>query len=499
MERLPFEIKQPIFEAMGVSFHPEQEEVVRATNRQLLVVGGERAGKSYVEAADKVPYLVLLPILKPSKRWEEFRRGKIKARSPDFVFFGPSYKEPKAEFEYVEHWLDELGKLAKDTMNRPSKPDDGPWRLVTTDGVVLTTWTLDDPGTVRSIPLEGAMIVEAGRCPKEGYERIRSRVSTTRGFIDLSGTMEFSEKWYTDLALEGKRENDKDLKTFSIPVWTNRSSFPGGENDPEILSMKKFYTDDIWAMRFAAEPRPPGDRVLKEFTEAMISDVEVPDDALWELAIDPGYASAYAVLFVASWMKYDEDSEGNRRKAGKQFHVAAEFYEQGLNTDDLVSLVVKHPLWPKVVKSKSGVMDIAGKGHRDSTESALEKWKKLTPLNFFMQYWHEEALRERLRTSAKAGQVTISPSCVGLIAEAGLGEPVFPEMHPWKYHLDRSGTITSEKPIDRWNHSVKALGYLLLKHLGPVEYLNEGPMTVNRMRKNKPQTSYFRQAQKARQ
>ena len=56
-----------------------------------------------------------------------------------------------------------------------------------------------------------------------------------------------------------------------------------------------------------------------------------------------------------------------------------------------------------------------------------------------------------------------------MIAELGLGEEVFPEMHPWRYPTDKGGIILNEKPVDKWNHSCKALGYLLLRRLGPVE------------------------------
>ena len=75
-------------------------------------------------------------------------------------------------------------------------------------------------------------------------------------------------------------------------------------------------------------------------------------------------------------------------------------------------------------------------------------------------------------------------TCVCRSVPAGLGEPVFPEMHPWRYGTDRDGRIVSEKPEDKWNHSVKTVGYGLLHHLGQVE-IKRKSTTWNRLQRKK--------------
>lgn len=452
-----------------------------------MLAGGERGGKSYATFAIALPHVVMLPVIRRERFYDEhgklrFDEKKDRPRTPDVVIFGPTYAEPKIEFEYLQQALEQLGMLAGG-LNKPSKPQDGPWVMVTKAGVVISTRSMEDPTSIRAIDLEFAIIAEAGKCPYDGVERVQGRISAKRGFIIYSGTMENSHQWYQDWVLMGQRENHLGIKSYSLPTWGNIHEYPGGREDPEIKRLEAIYPEDTFAMRVAAEPRPPRYRVLQEVTTEHVVQKRVPKDATWEVWVDPGYASAYAVLFVAHWNETAKDGA----PLGKRFYVADELYEQGRTTRDIIALCKRHRLWPRV---SAGVIDIGAKGHRDAGESALEIWNKLTSFNWNMKLWREPPLMERIRSSAQQFQFWINPSCVGLIAECGLGEPVFPEMHPWKYPTDRSGRVLGEKPIDKWNHSSKALGYGLLHHLGQVERSRQA-MSISRLKSKQPVRSAF--------
>jgi hypothetical protein len=491
MNRLPYAARKIFFNAVGIKLSAEQEEASSHDDRFPVIGGGERGGKSWWTAVEMAAHIYMLPRIRPDVFFTKtgellFDEVNDKPRNAHFVLFGPTYAEPRWEFKYIEDFLRSIGQLAGG-INKPSKPAEGAWRLVTKSGVVLQTWSMEDPGSVRSLDLEGAAICEAGRCQYSGVERVQGRVSAKKGFIIYSGTMEDSQQWYQDWMLMGQRENHLGIVSYSLPTFSNLHEFPGGRNDPEILRLEGIYPDDIFAMRVLAEPRPPRSRVLKELGKEHIQTMKVTPEMAVEVWIDPGYQSAYAVLFVAIWDEFTKKPRGagddwKPELLGKHFHVFDELYEQGLTTNDIISLCKKNRYWPRV---KQGIIDIAGKGHRDAGESALEIWKKKTSLNWNMKYWREDPLIERIRSSAKQNRITIDPKCVGLIAEAGLGEPVFDNMHPWKYLLTRDGTIAGEKPIDKWNHSAKALGYGLLHHLGQVEHLRK-PTNINRLKKKAP-------------
>lgn len=357
---------------------------------------------------------------------------------------------------------------------------------------------MDDPSTIRAVDLEFAVICECGICPYEGVERVHGRVSAKRGPIVYSGTIEHSEQWYRDWAVMGRRDNMAGIRTYSLPTWTNHHEFPGGRQDPEILRLEALYGPDTFAMRCAAEPRPPRNRVIPELQPKHVREWTVAElreahpDVVFEICVDPGYAFAYAIVIMARWQEEVDDFNPatgayEKRKAWR-FHCMSELYEQNLPTLEMIRLLRAHPLWPELVANPKpgGVFDIASKGHRDGGESALEIWEKNLPrFTWNMKYWLEDRLIERIRTSARLGHFTISKECRGLLAEVGLGEPVFPGMHPWRYLESRDGSVASEKPIDKWNHSIKALGYYLMHHLGQTESYSR-TRSYNRLAGNKP-------------
>lgn len=498
MDRLPYDVCKIYYDALGLSFEEKfdkeqgrwygnnaQLEVLKGDDRFPIVIGGERGGKSFVTAAMMIPHMLALPII----RYERFHdeNGKLKFNwtdrtdrplSPDFVIFGPNYAEPRVEFTYIEEWLRKLDEVA-----RVSKPTEGAWRLITKSGVVLSTWSTDNPMSIRGIDLEGALAAEAGNMEWDAIERIQGRIGAKRGFCFYNGTMENAKQWYVKWAMEGKRQNRFNVVTYSIPSWSNKHEFPGGREDPEIKRWESFYTDDVFMTRVAAEPQPPRYRVLKEFTHDHIKTLKIPRkpdgsyDATFEIWIDPGYQpSAYAVLWVA-WWETDK---------GRYFYVFDEFYEQEVETTAMIERIKKHKMY-KYIANDGIVIDISAKRHSDGNEPALMIYKKLTGKQPYMKYWHENASIERIRTTARSGMIAIHPNCMGLIAEIGLGDyPRFPEMHPWKFPTARDGTIVGEKPVDAWNHSAKALAYGLLRRQGLVERMGDRPKPWNRIYENNP-------------
>ena len=471
MDRLPWSVTKLYYDALDIEFEKYNEaqfNVVKSQDRFPLIIGGERGGKSFSTAAIMLPHIDMLPEIRKERFYDENGnlryKGERKALNPDFVLFGPSYAEPRIEFSYLEDWLRQL-----DNISFTSKPQEGPWRLVTKTGVVVATWSTDDPAGIRAIDLEGAAACECGNMEWEAVERIQGRIGAKKGFCIYSGTMENAKRWYVKMALEGERQNRYGVKTYSLPSWENKSQFPGGYDDPEIQRWATFYggvESETFMVRVAAKAVPPRDRVIREIKEKHIRKVEIPRkddgtyDAHFELCIDPGYLpSAYAVLFVASWDTPD----------GKFWYIFDEIYKQETQNEQIIELIKKHRFY-RYMQADDLTIDVSAKRHADGNEPAIEKFKKLTKFRSpYTKYWHEASLIERIRTTANQGLLAIHPNCQGLIAELGLGEEVFPEMHPWRYPTDKGGIILNEKPVDKWNHSCKALGYLLLRRLGPVE------------------------------
>ena len=88
MDRLPYDAKVPIWKRMGYMPGDEQIAIHRDLSNILLIAGGWRAGKSVVVAAEAVPHC-LVPSDKPYLG----------------ALIGPTYEEPRAEFDYMVEFL----------------------------------------------------------------------------------------------------------------------------------------------------------------------------------------------------------------------------------------------------------------------------------------------------------------------------------------------------------------------------------------------------------
>jgi hypothetical protein len=120
MKRLPLGIKQKAFTAMGYTPSPAQLAIHDSENRFDFVSGGWRSGKSFVMSRELVPHC-LVPMPKPYT----------------ILLIGPTYKEPRVEFEYMVGCLSQIGVLSRQNYNGEIRIVDEVYKqLMTTDDVI---------------------------------------------------------------------------------------------------------------------------------------------------------------------------------------------------------------------------------------------------------------------------------------------------------------------------------------------------------------------------
>ena len=163
-----------------------------------------------------------------------------------------------------------------------------------------------------------------------------------------------------------------------------------------------------------------------------------------EIAIDPGYAGAYAVQ-VMQWV------------GAAEVRVIDEWYQQYATWHEAVAWMRKQPWGDQV---KGGVGDHAIHQHH-ADRSQYEQWLsagvalRSQPVSIADGI---DRMRSFLRSPfTGTPRLTIDPRCKGLIWELASGE---------MYKPDPDGRPLSEKPIDRDNHARKAVSYWLIDHFG---------------------------------
>lgn len=442
------ETRNEVFNALGYKPSIEQEKVLFSdledqTIRIKQVVGGERSGKSDVTEKEILSRYV---------------EGKL------YWLGGADYSIPRKEFEYLVEDAQKLYLMIPGSLVMHNDVH-SECSLMLRGGIKVVTKSFKDihKAMTRESP-DGIAICEAALCTWEDVERCITRVAESRGWVFLSSTMEGSMGYFPEKYKEWQAPNAEGGRSFSMPSWSNLAVYPLGRVDPEILRQEVILPDDKFMERFGGLPCPLSNYVIPDFrNEIHVGNFPFDPELDVEIAVDPGWAGAYAVL-ATQWR-------------GDVCYVVDEIYLQGYITQDIIEIAQKK-LWYK--KMRSGVIDIAAKQHQ-AMPAPIDVWRKLTGIGLRCNKIEEEAGIDRLRTFMKPHPVTKQPqlyihhTCKGLISEFGGGRPPDGIINGGAWLRDRN----TGKPLEKNNHACKSLYYLLIDKYGyvTVKRANYGRVT----------------------
>jgi len=422
-----------IFSQLGYVPTKEQWAIHLDKHRIRLVAGGERSGKSFSSAMDLV-----------SRMFE----GEL------YWLVAQDYLRTSAEFRYICEALEKL-KIRFTSSKRVD-----PGEIITETGCRIVTKSASDPRKLAMEAPDGVLGCEGSQLDYETFLRLRGRLAEKRGWLLMSGTFESSLGWYVDLFQLGQTENDQNLRSFSIPTWTNTVIFPGGRDDPEILQLEAQFSHEWFMERFGGVPCPPKGLVFTDFRTNIhvgnSKEFQFNPSEPCHLFIDPGFAAPYAILVA---QKRDDETVA----------IVDEIYETGLVTEEMITVCRKRPWWNKVL---SGAIDIAGKQHQ-AMSSPMETWVKKSGIPLRAKKIRIQDGIERIKTSLKINPITnrtgllINTKCRGLISEfGGCQSPITGATAVYRWKQDSDNNIIGEVPEDKNNHSIKALVYGLCDMLG---------------------------------
>lgn len=426
----------------GMKRNEKQQEVIdwwlSTDSRFCLLLGGERAGKSRLAAL-----LLALSV-------------DIRVRGEYWVV-GPDYLQARPEFTYIYEAFLSRQLVDPQTVSMPVNIAQ-PWSFTTTTGQKFSTKSSSDITKLASFSVAGIIMAEAAQHVAEVWLKLMGRVSETGGCLILSGTLERGLPWYADLYMRWQGPNELLARSFSLPSWSNTAIYPGGREDKAIKELEAEYPADLFMERFGAEPRKRIGLVLPDFdmklhVKPLTRDIHVPVE-LW---MDPGQ-HCYPVLFVQS--------------IGLYTHVLDCIYSRGKIVQDIIPLVMGHPLFQYVDIANGGVIDVAGKQHH-ANKSQVELWQELAGVSLRSKYVKLDDSIQTLRFRLTSQNVHHEPllyfnshlkntkSPDGTLAMDVLAEPEL-----WKWP-DRSGDRNKAvNPVDLNNDAMKAIAYGLVDRYG---------------------------------
>jgi len=420
------EPKEFIFDLLGYNPSVEQWWIHQDEHRQRLVAGGERSGKSFLGVNDLFGSMYGMELI-----W----------------LFGADYSETSQEYLYCIDAAAKLGILKFASKNY------NPGEIILSTGTIIRTVSGTDITKIGREAPDFILVCEAAKIDYEAYLRLNARLAQKRGDLLMTGTFEGSVGWYPQMYALGQTPNE-DIKSFSLPTWTNLAVFPQGREDPEILRQERLLPSDLFQERFAGVPCPPAGLVFDEFRiNHHVREIE-PDGAVY-LAVDPGYAGAYAVEAV--------------QITGDRVEAIDEVYEQGLTTQQVIKICQMRPWWSRV---EGGAIDIAARQHQ-AMPAVAEVWLKEAEIHLRSRKVRIVEGIERMRTFLKINPLTnqpnifFDPRCKGIISEFGGGpNPFTGQQAVYRYRMGRESEIVSEEPEDKNNHGIKAMIYFLVDRFG---------------------------------
>lgn len=411
----------------------------------VICVGAERVGKSVATAAEGFSWLPVSNLI-----W----------------IAGPHYAQTKKEFEYLAEACINAGITKKRDVKWNDK---GPGRIVAFDktrnqNVIIETRSLYDihQSIVSEAP-DLIMVVEAGLVPHDPIDKLRLRVSTRRGRVFLSGTLEDASPWFLSAYRRWTEWPNEELgMSISVPLYENQQDFPGGAENVEIQTLRRTLKPSTYSHRVEGKPAPSELLVFnKTFRRGALPFCADPslrlvrldanrDRCPVEIAVDPGYRpSYYAVNFI--------------QKQGDKFCVIDEVAMQGAFHEEVIREVMRRPAWENVV---GGVMDPwAAKQHGLANEQ--------TPWDIWLA---ETGLQLRLPEPAPV-PVQIIDRFLFYLRHPHNGECRFyynPDACPrldfewghWRYMRDQEGRPVITEPLKRDCDAIKAVGYYLVDAFG---------------------------------
>lgn len=407
----------------------------------MLILGAARVGKSLASAMEAVAW----------------------APHSELIWLtAEKYENCRAEFEYVMQALLDLGWTRQNRISFPLNQYQ-PCSLECVFPCVVETRSLGELAKQMVAKAPDLIIAcEPALISSDPLERFWERLSTKRGRLWMAGTLEdeVGTSWLRATFKRWRQDNDEFGRAFSVPLFENTVSFPGGEKNREIRRMKRIYRHSTYMERVLGIPAPPELLVFKDvFRDGSTKPfhrrhLRFNRDKPVYLAVDPGFFPSWA------WC-------GAIQLAGPHeeiIHVIDEVTGQNMTQSELIQEAMLRPWWKNVPSAREGtagtIDPYAGRSHIFGAASPQEVWLKEADVYLSAQ------IRPTISDLIQRHRYYLQNPSTGecrLFYDAGCTRLEFEYGH-WKNKKDDEGKAVANAPLDRHCDAMKGLGYYLVYH-----------------------------------
>lgn len=270
--------KNAFFQKIGYRPHPAQVLYHESNARFRLANCGRRFGKSTMAGRDLEPKL--------------FLKDKI------FWIVGPTYDLGEKEFRVV--WDDlivkqQLGRMK--SIKRAYNKKQGNMFIQFPWGTRLEVRSADHPENLVGEALDHVILSEAAKHKEETWSRfIRPALADKRGGADFPTTPE-GHNWLYDVWMYGQDATMPDYESWRFPSWANFEVYPQGEDDPEIILLKRTMAPEAFLQEIGADFSSFTGKIYPEWDVKTHVD-NITFNPAWPnyIAFDWGYTNPLAAI-----------------------------------------------------------------------------------------------------------------------------------------------------------------------------------------------------------
>lgn len=454
--------QRAVFDSVGYRPHREQRKFHKAlkTNRFRVMCAGRRTGKSTAGGHELLPYA-----------YEAyFKRDELDPydalKRMEFWIVGPEYSDSEKEFRALWGDIKKL-KMPMDNPGSYNNPLSGDMHLSLWGGrFQVHAKSAKYPGNLVGEGLDGVILAEAAKLKASIWPKyLRPMLADKRGWGSMTSTPE-GKNWFYEEFMKGISNDPRFAEYWGlrVPSWSNDILFPGGRNDPEILSMEAGLTEEAFKQEVGAEFTEFVGRVFKQFDEEVhCRHLTYNPELETFAAVDYGWTNPFVWLVV-------------QRDVWDNLYVLGEYYASHQRVDEVWRELADGGLVPPNMRYFAP--DPAGPGDTRILEEKLHlqamtntggelkdrlrlirKWLDIPPHLRHLPYEHPE----------RVPKLFVDPQkCPNFVRE--FNDYRYPQN---KTDQDKND---SELPLKKDDHTPEALGRLMNALYGPRE--NSGAAVI---------------------
>lgn len=437
-------VKTKIWPALNYEPNPAQVQIHADLTRNRVVACGRRMGKSTAGGHE----------LTPEAYRAFFNRKKLEELGirMEFWIVGPNYTDAEKEFRVLYNDIKRL-KMPVDKPGTYYDARSGNMQISLWDGKFLVqAKSAAKEESLVGEGLFGVIMAEAAKMKQSTWTKyIRPTLADFNGWALFNSTPE-GKNWFYDLWTRGNDEKDLEWSSHRFPSWYNTKVFPGGRNDPEILSLEKDLTHEAFTQEIGAGFSDYVGRVFGAWDEEKHVGNYSYDPVRGPVYVctDYGWTNPNVALFlqVDVW---------------DHVYVIGEYYERGRTDEEFASEVLAR--FPGLVSKTTKLFPDPADPAASAT--LAQRWRVQVQGNTGGEIKYRiDSIRQWLKDRnphLPEGHVDRIP---GLHVDRSCKMLIF-EMDAYRYPDSKSEQGNDkEKPLSKDDHAPEALGRFFGSHFG---------------------------------